>query len=43
METGECLAVLRPDRLYQAMNITGITGLSPSEIDILKSLGAVDL
>ncbi|MBW4459370.1 MAG: WD40 repeat domain-containing protein [Nodosilinea sp. WJT8-NPBG4] len=43
VETGECLTVMRPDRLYEAMNITGITGLSPSEIDILKSLGAVNL
>ncbi|MEP0926494.1 MULTISPECIES: hypothetical protein [Cyanophyceae] len=41
VETGECLDVLRPDRLYEAMNITGVTGLSPNEIAILKSLGAV--
>ncbi len=43
VETGACLTVLRPDRLYEAMNIKGITGLSAGVIATLKSLGAVEL
>jgi WD40 repeat protein len=39
-ETGECLQVLRPDRLYEGMNIAGITGLSAGQTAILNQLGA---
>ncbi len=42
IQTGECLQVLRPDRLYEGMNITGMTGLTAGAIATLKSLGAVE-
>jgi WD40 repeat protein len=42
VETGECLQVLRPDRIYEGMNITGVTGLTAGAIATLKSLGAVE-
>ncbi|NJM49041.1 MAG: hypothetical protein HC860_25125 [Alkalinema sp. RU_4_3] len=41
VETGECLQILRPDRLYEGMNITGVTGLSDGQQAALKQLGAV--
>jgi len=28
VQTGECLKTLRPDRPYERMNITGVTGLT---------------
>jgi WD40 repeat protein len=40
-ETWECLKVLRPQRVYENMNITGATGLSPAQLATLKTLGAV--
>jgi WD40 repeat protein len=43
VETGECLQVLRPDRIYEGMNITGVTGLTAGSIATLKSLGAIDI
>jgi WD40 repeat protein len=50
--SGDCIAavmfqavpfheVLRPDRLYEGMNITGITGLSDGQKAALQQLGAV--
>ncbi|MEG4321169.1 MULTISPECIES: pentapeptide repeat-containing protein [unclassified Microcoleus] len=39
-QTGECLKSLK-DRPYEAMNITGVTGLTDSEKATLKALGAV--
>ena len=41
-QTGECLKTLRPDRPYERMNITGVTGLTPAQIATLKALGAVE-
>jgi WD40 repeat protein len=40
-ETWECLKVLRPQRVYEDMNITGATGLSPAQLATLKTLGAI--
>jgi WD40 repeat protein len=40
--TGECLRILRPDRLYEGMNIAGVTGLSDGQKAALKQLGAID-
>ena len=40
-ETWECLKVLRPQRVYENMNITGATGLSPAQLATLKTLGAI--
>lgn len=38
---GRCQHVLHPDRPYEGVNIRGAEGLSPSEMAMLKSLGAV--
>ncbi|MEO8890659.1 MAG: WD40 repeat domain-containing protein, partial [Coleofasciculaceae cyanobacterium] len=41
VKTGECLKTLKVDRPYEGMNITGVTGLAPAQIAMLKTLGAV--
>ncbi|BAU12409.1 WD-40 repeat protein [Leptolyngbya sp. NIES-3755] len=41
-ETGECLQTLQPDRPYEGMNITGVTGITPAQQQSLISLGAVE-
>lgn len=40
--TGECLNVLRPQRPYEGMNITDVTGLTTAQRQTLLALGAVD-
>lgn len=35
------LPSLRPDRLYERMDITGLTGLTDAQRDALRALGAV--
>ncbi|MEH2274475.1 MAG: NB-ARC domain-containing protein [Nostoc sp.] len=40
--TGDRLKTFRADRPYEGMNITGITGLTSTQIDTLKALGAVE-
>jgi WD40 repeat protein len=40
-QTGECLNILRADRPYEGMNITGATGLTPAQKESLKALGAI--
>jgi WD40 repeat protein/DNA-binding SARP family transcriptional activator len=42
VQTGECLKTLRPDRPYERMNITGVTGLAEAQKATLKALGAVE-
>jgi WD40 repeat protein len=42
LSTGACLRTLRSKRLYEGMNITGITGLTGSQKMTLASLGASD-
>jgi hypothetical protein len=42
VETGECLRTLRAERLYEGMNITGVTGLTEAQKATLKALGAVE-
>lgn len=39
----ECLQVLRTDRPYEGMNITGVIGLTSTQKATLKSLGAVEI
>lgn len=41
-ETGECIKTLRVPRLYERMNITGVTGLTQAQKATLKTLGAVE-
>ena len=43
VETGQALKALRPDRPYERMNITGVTGLTEAQLTALKALGAVEL
>ncbi len=40
VKTGKCLKTLRAARLYEGMNITGITGLTEAQKATLKTLGA---
>jgi WD40 repeat protein len=42
VQTGECLKTLRPDRPYERMNITGVSGLTEAQIAALKTLGAIE-
>lgn len=42
INTEQCISTLRPDRPYEGMNITGIKGLEPAQIEMLKQLGAID-
>jgi WD40 repeat protein len=42
VNTGECLKTFRPDRLYEGMNIAGITGLTDAQKETLKALGAIE-
>ncbi len=41
--TGNCLQTLQADRLYERMNITGTTGLTPAQRASLNALGAVEV
>jgi WD40 repeat protein len=41
LDTGTCQQTLRPDRPYEGVNIRGATGLSDTEEQMLKSLGAI--
>jgi len=49
VETGECFKTLKVDRLYEGMNLTGVTGLTAAQRCLrramptaLLALGAVD-
>ncbi|MBD1913212.1 MULTISPECIES: NB-ARC domain-containing protein [unclassified Leptolyngbya] len=42
IEAGECLKILRPERLYEGMNIQGVTGLSNGQKAVLEQLGAIE-
>ena len=42
IQTGECKKTLRSDRLYEGMNISGVTGLTPAQKATLFVLGAVE-
>ncbi len=42
VSTGICLRILRSHRPYEGMNITGATGLTPTQAATLKRLGAID-
>jgi len=41
VKTQTCETILKSDRPYEGMNITGIQGLSPAQIETLKALGAI--
>ncbi|WP_228059432.1 WD40 domain-containing protein [Plectonema radiosum] len=42
INTGECTKILRSDRLYESMNISGVTGLTAAQRSALLALGAVE-
>ncbi|GAB1542161.1 NB-ARC domain-containing protein [Scytonema sp. NUACC21] len=42
IETGDCLKIFKAERLYERMNIMGVTGLTEASITTLKALGAVE-
>jgi len=42
VRTGECIKTLLTDRLYEGMNITGVTGLTETQKATLRALGAVE-
>jgi WD40 repeat protein len=42
VQTGDWLSTRRPDRPYERMKISGVTGLTAAQIAALKKLGAVD-
>ncbi|MGI2902839.1 NB-ARC domain-containing protein [Tolypothrix sp. VBCCA 56010] len=42
IKTGECLKTLRIERVYQGMNISGVTGLTAAQKMTLKALGAIE-
>ena len=39
---GECLRILTVDRSYEAMNISGVTGLTDAQKETLRLLGAIE-
>jgi WD40 repeat protein len=41
-ETGECLRVLQADRVYERMDITGVTGITEAQRESLRALGAIE-
>ncbi|WP_414543802.1 NB-ARC domain-containing protein [Nostoc sp. CCY0012] len=42
VETAECMKTLKVDRLYEGMNIRGVTGLTAAQRSALWALGAVE-
>jgi WD40 repeat protein len=42
VRTGQCLSTLKAKRPYEGMNISGATGLTESQREALKSLGAIE-
>jgi WD40 repeat protein len=41
VSTGKCLKTLKPAKLYEGMNITGVTGLTEAQKATLITLGAI--
>jgi hypothetical protein len=42
VETGACFHVLRGDRRYQRLDITGLTGVTEAQRAVLLALGATE-
>ncbi|MGK7899738.1 MAG: WD40 repeat domain-containing protein, partial [Xenococcus sp. (in: cyanobacteria)] len=42
LDTYECTKTFKSPRPYEGMNITGVTGLEPAQIETLKALVAVE-
>ena len=41
-QSGTCLRTLRPERRYERLDITGLTGITEAQRAALLSLGAVE-
>ncbi|MBV9168561.1 MAG: hypothetical protein JOZ81_00570 [Chloroflexi bacterium] len=41
-KSGDCLRVLRSDRQYQRLDITGLTGVTEAQRTTLLGLGAIE-
>jgi WD40 repeat protein len=41
-QNGAGLRTLRPDRVYERMDISGLTGVTAAQRDALLALGAID-
>ena len=42
LENGECVRTLEIEKLYQSMNLRGVTGLNKTILNTVKTLGAID-
>ena len=42
VQTGRCISTVTVDRLYEGMNIQGVTGLTVAQTATLRTLGAVE-
>ena len=42
LENGECVRTLEIEKLYQSMNVKGVTGLNKTILNTVKTLGAID-
>jgi WD40 repeat protein/transcriptional regulator with XRE-family HTH domain len=42
VRTGECLKILKAEKPYERLNLTGVTGITEATRAMLKALGAVD-
>ncbi|PMB48502.1 hypothetical protein CEN39_22905 [Fischerella thermalis CCMEE 5201] len=42
VKTGECLKILKAEKPYERLNLTGVTGMTEATRATLKALGAVD-
>ncbi|WP_299491995.1 hypothetical protein, partial [Acaryochloris sp. IP29b_bin.137] len=42
IHTKQCIKTLRPDRIYEGINITSVKGLTKAQKSALKQLGARD-
>ncbi|WP_315790358.1 NB-ARC domain-containing protein [Fischerella sp. JS2] len=42
VRTGECLKILKAEKPYERLNLTGVTGITEATRATLKALGAVD-
>jgi hypothetical protein len=40
-DMGECIEVMQPQRIYEGMNLTGVTGITTAQLATLKGLGAL--
>jgi WD40 repeat protein len=40
--TGRCLRIVRPERRYERLDITGLTGVTTAQRAALLALGAID-